>query len=142
MLICIIKQTNCAYITLYTIYITKNAIKTRAHSTKSNKRKISWEKIDLKILGESAGPNPKLLECSVYSVQSIHCQRVMEIISKVWLLGCLNICLKVTKIYQLEKLIMVFGVRENIQQLYESLVSIGKKNGLKSAACGVSKLLS
>ena len=44
----IIKYTNCAYITLYTVHITQCAIKTSAQSTKSNKWDKTQEKIDLK----------------------------------------------------------------------------------------------
>ena len=40
----------------------------------------------------------------------------------VWVVGCLNFCLKVTKIYQLKIFEILFGVEENAQKMSECTV--------------------
>ena len=47
LLICIFKQTNCAYISLYRVHNTYFAIKTSTQSIKRNKRGNTQEKIYL-----------------------------------------------------------------------------------------------
>ena len=46
-------------------------------------------------------------------------------VSKVWVVGCLNFCVKVTKRYELKRNKILFGVEENVQKLSEYTVTRG-----------------
>ena len=51
--------------------------------------------------------------------QSVQLQGVRKFVSKMWVVGCLNFCLKVTKRYKLKKIKILFDVEENVQNLSE-----------------------